>query len=442
DPPPQPKSEEKVLSPDEIMAETKRFVEVSKQIHSFEERNVTKNFNLKKDQLKDVTETHKQLEQHYKKATEKVAKEKADEEYLEAVSEQEVAKKQMDGIAEQKQQLEKEVATLGKEMESLMKLYDEQDAILGRIFNGAYGSELENKLEAEFDAILERKERIMVAKYKWTNARILLQHAVNQLGVACGKWLDLQKVQANNVQAKYFMATEARNNLIAAAQNITSAQRYLNNIKFPYCEPSEIKTLERACQNIYIDMQSTERHQHAYQCYSVTYRRAAALLQWFDSVIKNTIGKDLENAKKELAPKEKALREERLRLIKERMGGDADGITLGDGGDFDGDDDELDPELVAIMKPDKPEGTEGGDTLSPDDTSGPPKAPTPLPLNELAPPPSQDELFGNIEQLKQQHEKEMAEFEKAQETNKARIEQGLQEKLRQRRNRRTRLAAD
>nr|KAG5687800.1 hypothetical protein BaRGS_017278 [Batillaria attramentaria] len=401
------------LSPDEIMAETKRFVEVSKQIHSFEERNVTKNFNLKKDQLKDVTETHKQLEQHYKKATEKVAKEKADvdkmqnpstraffsdqqsfdekmtkeqEEYLEAVSEQEVAKKQMDGIAEQKQQLEKEVATLGKKMESLMKLYDEQDAILGRIFNGAYGSELENKLEAEFDAILERKERIMVAKYKWTNARILLQHAVNQLGVACGK------------------------------------------------------------------------------CSS-----GIPLTSW---VIKNTIGKDLENAKKELAPKEKALREERLRLIKERMGGDADGITLGDGaqgkqskeasktqvtpdpggvakvtrqykagdpvyalyygphhakqprwvpavvkkstGDFDGDDDELDPELVAIMKPAKPEGTEGGD----------------------------DELFGNIEQLKQQHEKEMAEFEKAQETNKARIEQGLQEKLRQRRNRRTRLAAD
>ena len=87
-----------------------------------------------------------------------------------------------------------------------------------------------------------------------------------------------------NVQAKYHMATEARNNLIAAAQNITSAQRYLNNIKFPYCEPAEIETLNRACQNIYIDMQSNDRHQHAYQCFNVTYRRAAALMQWFDSV--------------------------------------------------------------------------------------------------------------------------------------------------------------
>ena len=46
---------------------------------------------------------------------------------------------------------------------------------------------------------------------------------------------------------------------------------------------------------------------------------------------------------------------------------------------------------------------------------------------------------GNIEQLKKQHEKEMAEFEKAQETNKARMEQGLQEKLAARRNRRVRV---
>lgn len=48
---------------------------------------------------------------------------------------------------------------------------------------------------------------------------------------------------------------------------------------------------------------------------------------------------------------------------------------------------------------------------------------------------------GNIEQLKQQHEKEMEEFEKAQETNKARLEQGLEEKLRERRNRRARMTS-
>ena len=51
-------------------------------------------------------------------------------------------------------------------------------------------------------------------------------------------------------------------------------------------------------------------------------------------VINNTIGKDLEEAKKELAPKEKALRQERLRLIKEKMGSEADGLMLSDSGEF------------------------------------------------------------------------------------------------------------
>ncbi|KAK7096272.1 M protein, serotype 2.1-like [Littorina saxatilis] len=442
--------------------DVKRFAEVMKQIHEHEAKNTSKNFQLKKDQLNDLTKTVTQLEEHHKKATDKVAKEKADvdklkepstrdffkdqksfddkmsvemEEYLEAVSEQEIAKKQLDGVTQQKKQLEQEVAQVGQQMEVLMKLYEEQDSILDKIFNGEYGSDLENKLEAECDNLLEKKERIAVAKYKWTNARILLDHAVKQLGMACQKWMSLKEIPTTNCQGKYTVATESRNNIIAAAQNITSAQRYLNNIKFPYCEQAEIATLNRACQNLYIDMQTNERHQHAYQCFNTTYRRAAALMQWFDSVINNTITKDLEKSKKELKPTEKALRAERLRLIKEKLGSEADGLTLQES-DFN--DDEMEPELMAVAEPDKTEGT--GNNLGVDDMA--PRQPTPMPLNQLAPPPSQDQLFGNIEQLKQQHEKEMAEFEKAQETNKARMEQGLQEKLAARRNRRARVTPE
>ena len=80
------------------------------------------------------------------------------------------------------------------------------------------------------------------------------------------------------------MATETRNNLIAANQNITSAQRYLSTIQFPYCKQDEMQTLTRATNNIYTDMQTPDRHSHANQCYTVTHKRAAALLQWFDHV--------------------------------------------------------------------------------------------------------------------------------------------------------------
>ena len=45
---------------------------------------------------------------------------------------------------------------------------------------------------------------------------------------------------------------------------------------------------------------------------------------------------------------------------------------------------------------------------------------------------------GNIEQLKKQHEKEISDFQKAQEMNKARLQQGLEAKLAARRNRQAR----
>lgn len=73
-----------------------------------------------------------------------------------------------------------------------------------------------------------------------------------------------------------------------------------------------------------------------------------------------------------------------------------------------------------------------------DSADAPPK---PVPLSELAPPPNQEDLFGNIDQLKKQHEEELAEFEKQQELNKTRVEQGLQEKLRARRSRRRKMQA-
>ena len=57
----------------------------------------------------------------------------------------------------------------------------------------------------------------------------------------------------------------------------------------------------------------------------------------------------------------------------------------------------------------------------------------PIPLSELAPPPSQDQVFGNVDELMKQHEDELEEFNKARERSKARTEQDLKEKLRQRR---------
>ena len=92
----------------------------------------------------------------------------------------------------------------------------------------------------------------------------------------------------------------ARNNLVAAAQNIQGAQRYLANVEFPYCSPSEVgnqyyvhiiltiivqvATLNKATAYIFTDMQTTERHGHAGECYETTAKRCGALLQWINMV--------------------------------------------------------------------------------------------------------------------------------------------------------------
>ena len=62
------------------------------------------------------------------------------------------------------------------------------------IFNGEYGSVEENQLEQVFDNLMDQKQRISVANYKWTQARVLLQHAVNQLAFSVHKWKELMNI--------------------------------------------------------------------------------------------------------------------------------------------------------------------------------------------------------------------------------------------------------
>ena len=63
----------------------------------------------------------------------------------------------------------------------------------------------------------------------------------------------------------------------------------------------------------------------------------------------------------------------------------------------------------------------------------------PIPLSELAPAPSQEQVIGSVGELMKQHQDELEDFNKAKEKNKARAEQDLKEKLRQRRSRKQKL---
>ncbi|XP_052215360.1 uncharacterized protein LOC127834460 isoform X1 [Dreissena polymorpha] len=450
-----------------------RYIEIEREVQVLESQNVIKNYEVKNKAAVDVEETIRSVEITLKQLEINTRKEKQDvdniqtksikdmfkdeahfqrelnreqEEYLEARNKEEVARQQLADLQKQHGELEGQAKAVKEPADKLKKLYEERDTLLSHIFGGAYGSDLENKLEALFDSLMDQKQRISVANYKWMSARVLLHHAVSQLAHSVQKWKELLSIPPQQGHIRYNITTEVRNNLVAAIQNMQSTQRYLETIEFPYCKPQEVETLTKATNNIYTDMQDPQRHQHALQCYDVTWRRAAALLQWFDNVIANTIQRDMAKITEEGRKVETDLRAERIKLIREKIketGGDVTGLndagTTGFAGGLKGLADQtklsaedMDMKGIGVTRP---APVDGGPHVPDAQNQGPPPAPapTPLPLSELAPMPSENDLFGDISALKEQYAKNTEEYLKAQQMNKARMEQGLQAKLAERR---------
>ena len=57
-----------------------------------------------------------------------------------------------------------------------------------RMFGGSYGSEQENALERELDSLLEEKAKVQNAQFRWSQAAIMLDFALEQLHEAVRHW--------------------------------------------------------------------------------------------------------------------------------------------------------------------------------------------------------------------------------------------------------------
>ncbi|CAG0901527.1 unnamed protein product [Cyprideis torosa] len=156
-----------------------------------------------------------------------------------------MAESELANKKKQAEDLEEEVKTLQVSGDKLQELYSEQDDVLGRIFGGDYGSPMENRLEAELDELEFQRAKILEANFKWRQAQMMMEYACKQMAVAVQKWRNLEDVPQIELEVRYSLASETRNNLIAATQNISGAQRYLENVQFPYCTPAEVDTLNK-----------------------------------------------------------------------------------------------------------------------------------------------------------------------------------------------------
>uniref|UniRef100_A0AC35G3C6 Uncharacterized protein n=1 Tax=Panagrolaimus sp. PS1159 TaxID=55785 RepID=A0AC35G3C6_9BILA len=433
------------------------YINLEKAIYRLEKKNVLKKYESKTIFADDIKKTVDQLEATYKELKKQTEKEKADidnieqpsvksflkqqgtwehrfnkeqQEYLAALNKQEVAEKELKGAKLQYDRAAKIADIYKQQCDNLNELYEKQDHLLMGIFGPDYASNAENTLEAQLDDALEWQQRVSLAKFKWTNGRVLLVHANTQMAFGITRWKELEQIEASNTRMRYFAAAEARNNFIAAGQNVQSCRVYLGRVKFPYATEEEMTTMEQAIQNAFNDIQSNSNLKKALTVYQNTHKKIAALIQWFDKVINDTILKDLDKANTTVTKKQKQLRQERLELMKKKVKQDFNrdlDIT------YDNDVvDESEEELLALEaehvkdQKDLP-GKDLTEILNLSQPEG--RDPSPLPLSQLAPIPTKDALFGDVKKKISEYEDTRSQLQKRNTLERERQELALQEKL-------------
>lgn len=390
---------------------------------------------------------------------------KEEEEYIQAKTEMEDCYKRLLALQGRQTKMDEDITTLKSNQAELMEHYRQQDEILDSIFGGSYGSELEDKLEGDLDKKMEYKQRIEVTMQRWRNAQVMVQAAYSQLTYAFSCWQNLltlpylSSYQMLRIQA----ASKARNYFVAASQNLSNSHRLLSNVKFPYCDQSEVNTLNRAVTYIFIDCMTRPRHSHAGNVYKSLRDRCYVLVQWINTVISTSVQGDLNQARQNVSNLQSQLRGERIKLMKEKIeeetGVVVDLDPVPDSGiESDEDVDATDVAAEAEKEPDGEDidekikqaqetvGDEGDEEAAAAlaaaaVVAGEKEEPKPMALEDLAPAPDEKTLFGDLEAVMANYDKQREDYAKEMEVNRARQEADFQMKLKARRSRKRRMMA-
>uniref|UniRef100_A0A0N5A8W4 DUF4200 domain-containing protein n=1 Tax=Syphacia muris TaxID=451379 RepID=A0A0N5A8W4_9BILA len=433
------------------------YISLEKYAHRCEQKSILKKLEKQTILADNVKKTLDQLEATFKELKKQTDKEKADvdnmeqptvrsflkqqgtwsdrynkehSEYLEALNKQEIAEKEMNAARKQYDRAARIAEIYKQQCDKLREVHEKQNKILVSLFGSDYASEKETRLETELEDTTEWQQRVSLAKFKWTNGRVLLVHACTQMAFGITRWKGLEKIDPENTRMRYFAAAEARNNFIAAGQNVQSCRIYLGKkVKFPYCTEEEMEEMDRTINLSFNDIQSNATLKKALTVYKHTHKKVAALVQWFDKVINETILKDLEKADDEIVKKQRQLREERLRFLKKHCK-----EIIGKELKFEYEDDkidELDKELLALESEKDTENEENGKQLTEILNLSQPNGKDPASLNQsqLAPIPDKDALFGDVKQKLDEYGSIRKEIEKRNLLEREKQEIELQEKI-------------
>jgi len=382
---------------------------------------------------------------------------KEEEEYIEAKTEEENCHKKLLELREQQTKINAQVEALTADQQQLTALYEQQDQTLERIFDGKYGSDLEQQLEEESDEIENKLERVELIMQQWTQAEASADAATRQLDYACKRWQDVMKINnASYAQVRMQAMTETRNYLLAAQGNLVAVQRLVKPVQVPYCNEDETKTLGKAINFIFIDAMSHDRQHHALNVYRTTQQRSVMLLRWVTAVRTNKIAEDSSQLRAQNTEVNKKLRAERIRLmtekVKEQTGQSIDIVDEDDDDDDAADDiksalvieaspiDESDGLQERIKEATDKKMDEGGDGDAEETGESLIAAATgdddkPKSLDELAPQPTKNELFGDLDSIMAEYKNQQNMLVSEQEAARARQQSDFKEKLRRRKSR-------
>ena len=89
--------------------------------------------------------------------------------------------------------LNEKVSQSHLKVEELQTLQDKQDGLLENLFNGDYGSELEDKLEAEHEEMRSTRDRLVLVAMKWRSCKDALSKVCSQFSYSVARWTQLQE---------------------------------------------------------------------------------------------------------------------------------------------------------------------------------------------------------------------------------------------------------
>ena len=89
--------------------------------------------------------------------------------------------------------LNEKLTESSSKVNELQSLQDKQDGLLENLFNGDYGSELEDKLEAEHEELRSKRDQLVLVAMKWRSCKDALSKACSQLAYSVARWHQIKE---------------------------------------------------------------------------------------------------------------------------------------------------------------------------------------------------------------------------------------------------------